>query len=937
MIRARIFLIVLCFISISSFAQSIKLSGRITNQRNEPVAGASIIIEGTSVGTAADVEGRFSINLEPGKKYVLLISASGYTSKAVADVEAAAGQNNNIDIVLDASKGTELTGVVIRTTRRLESTAALLSFQRNNSALSSGLAADFIRRTPDKNTGEVLKRVSGTSIQDNKFVIIRGLSDRYNSALINNAQLPSSEPDKKAFSFDVIPSSLVDNIIINKTATPELPGEFAGGLVQINTKDVPTKNFLTVGVSLGFNTQSVFKDFTSNERNGTDWLGFDNGTRKLPSSFPSTPQAYRALGGSNAGVQQQLELSRQFNNDVYKEQQSTALPVQSYNITYGSSTKFAGGGTFGTVLALQYRNSMLKYNVERKLHENDGDVLVQLNDDQNKYSVNVGALANFTYVKGKHKISFKNLFNQLFEDNYYTRTGISNDRIQDIDFRSSILNQRSLYTGQLEGEHQLTKSGVKLRWNGNASYNWKYQPDLRTSAYFRSRGTNNPFESNDDDTRRFFSDLEDFGYGANGTLTVPFELGKNKHTFKAGGSTLIRIRNFNSRIVRYEPTNVSQFDAAKNQLPYDQIFDPANIDIDGFKILDFTNNQDKYFGVSVLNGMFGQFDNKFGDVARLVWGLRVENFQQVLTTRDVTTKRVVTETEKWDFLPSFNLTLTPSVKHSIRVAGSRTVARPEFREIAPFAFFDYELNYGVLGNPELQRSSILNGDVRYEFYPKGGEAISVGAFYKYFNDPIELRLNPSSVLDRRNYQYTNADKAYTLGAEVEVRKNLDFLSDNLKDFNLFANLTYIYSKVSLASTSGSGSATTSNRPLQGQSPYLVNAGLQYNSENTIWGGSLLYNRIGQRLSLVGINDLGFPDVYERPRDQIDLQISKKILKKKGEIKLTWADLLNPSYYFYENIGDKKAYNSGTDRLFYSYKPGSTVTIGFTYDFNIGKN
>jgi len=374
----------LCFISISSFAQSIKLSGRITNQRNEPVAGASIIIEGTSIGTAADVEGRFSINLEPGKKYVLLISASGYTSKAVADVEASAGQNNTIDIVLEASKGTELTGVVIRTTRRQESTAALLSFQRNNSALSSGLAADFIRRTPDKNTGEVLKRVSGTSIQDNKFVIIRGLSDRYNSALINNAQLPSSEPDKKAFSFDVIPSSLVDNIIINKTATPELPGEFAGGLVQINTKDVPTKNFLTVGVSLGFNTQSVFKDFTSNERNGTDWLGFDNGTRKLPSSFPSTPQAYRALGGTNAGVQQQLELSRQFNNDVYKEQQSTALPVQSYNITYGSSTKFTGGGTFGTVLALQYRNSMLKYNVERKLNENDGDVLVQLNEEQKK-------------------------------------------------------------------------------------------------------------------------------------------------------------------------------------------------------------------------------------------------------------------------------------------------------------------------------------------------------------------------------------------------------------------------------------------------------------------------------------------------------------------------------------------------------------------------
>jgi len=400
---------------------------------------------------------------------------------------------------------------------------------------------------------------------------------------------------------------------------------------------------------------------------------------------------------------------------------------------------------------------------------------------------------------------------------------------------------------------------------------------------------------------------------------------------------LIRIRDFRSRIFRYEPASISQFDATKNLLPYNQIFAPENMTTDGFKILDFTNNQDKYFGVSILNGMFGMFDNKFGEKVRLVWGARVENFQQFLTTRDVTAKRVVVNTEKWDVLPSFNFTLSPNSKHSIRIAGSRTVARPEFREIAPFSFFDYEVNYAVNGNPDLKRSSILNGDIRYEFYPKGGEAITVGAFYKNFDDPIELRLNPSSVLDRRNYEYTNADKAITIGAEFEVRKNLDFLNQSLTNFSVFANLTYIYSKVTLASTSSSGAAVSSNRPLQGQSPYLVNLGLQYNSKQGGWNGSLLYNRIGQRLALVGINDLGFPDVYERPRDQVDIQIAKKIFNNRGELKLTWADLLNPAYYFYENTDSKKAFSSGNDRLFYSYKPGSTISIGFTYDFNVGKN
>ena len=584
--------------------------------------------------------------------------------------------------------------------------------------------------------------------------------------------MPSTEPDKKAFSFDVIPAALIDNIIVNKTATPELSGEFAGGLVQINTKDIPTKNVLSLGISLGFNSQSTFKDFTSNERNKTDWLGYDNGTRDLPIGFPKTPQEYRALGATNAGVEQQIELSRLFKNEVYAEKPYTAAPVQTYSLAWSNSSRWKDGATFGTILSLQYRSSMLKSEVERKLHEDNGNVVVELHDDQNRYAVNVGSLANFTYVKGRHKISFKNLFNQLFEDNYYTRNGVSNDRIQDINFRSSVLNQRSLYSGQLEGEHQLNSNGVRLRWNGNFAYNFKSQPDLRTSAYFRPKGTSDPYEYNDDDTRRFFSSLKDYSYGANGALSFPFTMGEDKQMFKLGGSTLIRVRDFRSRITRYEPANANQFDASKNLLPFDQIFAPENITMDGFKILDFTNNQDDYFGVSVNDGMYGMFDNKFGEKVRLVWGVRAEYFEQFLTTEDVSAKEVVINTEKWDVLPSLNFTYSPNTKQNIRIAASKTVARPEIREIAPFSFFDYEQNYGINGNPDLKRSAILNGDIRYEIYPKGGEAITIGAFYKSFDDPIELRLDPSSVVDRRNYGYSNADKAYSVGANLKLEKAL---------------------------------------------------------------------------------------------------------------------------------------------------------------------
>ena len=260
-LRTLITLFSLLFIAFSASAQTIRLNGRVLNQKNEPVAGASISVSDISRSFAADIEGRFVISLEAGKKYTFTVTAVGYQTKAVDEVEAKTTElDNTITILLNvaAKEGTE---IVIRSTARRENTSGLLSFQRNNTSLSSGLSADFIRRTPDKNTGEVLKRVSGASIQDNKFVIVRGLSDRYNQALINGAQLPSSEPDKKAFSFDVIPSQLIDNIVINKTATPDLTGEFAGGLVQVVTKDIHSNNQLIIGISQGFNKQSAFKDF----------------------------------------------------------------------------------------------------------------------------------------------------------------------------------------------------------------------------------------------------------------------------------------------------------------------------------------------------------------------------------------------------------------------------------------------------------------------------------------------------------------------------------------------------------------------------------------------------------------------------------------------------------------------------------------------------
>ncbi|MBY0476913.1 MAG: carboxypeptidase-like regulatory domain-containing protein [Chitinophagaceae bacterium] len=918
--RKLIALLPILLFTLTSAAQSLKLNGRVLNQKNEPIAGASVSVSENNRVVAADVEGRFSIVLDANKKYTLTVTAVGYQTKAVDEVEVKNADDNALIIIMNvaAKEGTE---IIIRSTARKENTSGLLSFQRNNTSLSSGLSADFIRRTPDKNTGEVLKRVSGASIQDNKFVIIRGLSDRYNQALINGAQLPSSEPDKKAFSFDVIPSQLIDNIIINKTATPDLTGEFAGGLVQIQTKDVPTKDILNIGVGFGFNTQSTFKDFTTNLRETSDWFGFDDGRRNIPDGFPTRNQY------AKTNEAQRIAESKKFRSDVFNERTITAAPTQSYNITYGVGRKLKGGSSIGFIGGLIYRNSQSLYNVDRSLADFNGSVERRFTDRQNKFSSTVGAVANVSFTGKKTKISFKNLYNQLFDDNYYIRTGQNVLDGQDINFRSSVLNQRSLYSSQLEAEQQLSKSGIKLKLNGNFSYNLKSQPDLRTASYTRSTGSNDQFALTEDETGRFFSSLKDFSYGGGGSLSIPFKLAGEKQTFKAGGSTLIRIRDFQSRNFRYRLD-----DNANSQLlflPYNEIFDQQYIAPGKFYYADETQNEDKYFGVSIVNAGYAMFDNKFSEKVRLVWGLRAENFQQFLTTIRSDLQRVIVNTNKWDFLPSLNFTYNINTKHQVRLAGYRTVARPEFREIAPFSFYDFEQNYSVSGDTTLRRSDIWNADVRYEWYPKAGEAISIAGFYKQFKDPIELRaLAAGSV---RRYQFQNAGIANTIGFEIEIRKSLAFISQSMSEFNIFSNITVLSSKVNLTGTSAGGVVESFNRPLQGQSPYLVNVGLQYNQKDNKFNASILYNRIGQRLALVGGKDQGLYDIYERPRDLVDLQFGMKVLKNRGELRVTASDLLNQKFFFYENVDNKKAYNKSTDRLWNSYTPGTTVSVTFSYD------
>lgn len=912
----------LCLLLSSAvFAADGKVVGKVIDKKtNEVLIGVTVIVEGTSKGSVTDVEGRFSLNLAPGK-YSLVLQYVGYQKKILSDVIVKSSGVQELNVTLE-SAAKDMKEVVVTASVKKESINALLSMQKNNASISDGISAEVIRKSPDRNTSEVLKRVSGTSVQDNKFVIVRGLTDRYNAATINNAILPSSEPDRKAFSFDIVPSNLIDNILIYKTANPDLPGDFSGGVVQVMTKDIPNTSFLDVSAAIGTNSISTGKDFNPGYVGGGDFLGFDDGSRSLPDGFPSTSK-YRGASGD-----QQATYAKKLPNRYGDRYDANAWPSQNYQVNWGLKKDFRNEGTFGSILSVTYRNSQNIVHSERRDYESEGisDLAFDYKDTIHRFSTNLGALANFAYKKGRHKIAFKNLFNRLFENNNLLRRGFRDNVYLESTGTETMI--KTLLSSQLEGEHRIGKES-KFSWNLNYALTMRDQPDYHVLPYNKDSSALDdpkvPLEVVLRDTYRFYSDLQDNAYGGSLNYSLPFKWMGRKHTLKAGVLKQYKTREFSARIFRYN-TGIDFADRSLMSLPARSIFSKNNIGRNGFILEEVTNNTDKYDAWSDLNAGYVMLDNRLGEKFRLVWGVRVESFVYEVNTSDFSGEKVRVERDYLDVLPSLNLTYNMTEKTNLRLSGSRTVTRPEFREVANFSYYDFTRNAILKGNPNLERGQNTNADFRFETYPSGGEVLSASLFMKHFDKPIEQVIPAGAPASNLILTYANPNSAMSYGIEVEVRKKLSFINDAawLENFVAFANAAIIRSKVDLKGIDYS--VADPDRPMQGQSPYLINAGLQYSSPNTKWSVSALYNKVGQRIAAVGFGK-EYPDIYENGRDILDFQISYKILSNKGEIKLNVGDVLAQKSIFYQNLDDKRTYASGTDKMQYSFRYGTNFSLG----------
>jgi outer membrane receptor for ferrienterochelin and colicin len=909
-------------------AQTGKLSGKLLNNKNEIISGASVVsLNGK--GVSSDVEGRFSLNLPTGKQQIV-VTALGYAKKIIADIDIVAGTTTELNIILETATK-ELENVSVKSSSaRKETVNALLQFQKNTSTVTQVVSAEAIKRSPDKNTGEVLKRVPGTSIQEGKYLVVRGLSDRYNQAMLNGALLSSTEPDRKTFSFDIFPSQMIDNIIINKAFVPELPGEWAGGLVQINTKDVPSKNFLNIQIGTGFNTQTIGNDFYKYKGGSLDVFGFDDGTRALPNDLPTKSNL------NNLSAAEKTDLLKQLPNSwsTYKNK-TNFLPVLSktFQLNGGFNASIGKKNKLGGIFAINYNRSLRRTEYRNSIYSITGtSASVSFDYNNNKYAQNIlwGALGNLTLQLGNHsKISFRNILNVNSSDYTIKRTGkdFENDPIDGENIRATELGFRAntFFNTQLSGDHNLASIKTKLHWYGSFNILDQYIPDQRRIQYNQDPGNaNNPYyllisasQTSQKSGSRFFSFLNDYIYSGGTDVAKTFTLFDLPLTLKGGYMLQVKDRLFDSRPFSiYLPG----FNPALQSLNESNVFASENFGAGGFAYNEISGNRFRYLANTILNAGFLQFDNQFSDKLRATWGARVENFDQLIGSTDPQDPRYV-HSQVNDILPGANVTYKLNPQTNIRLAVSQTVVRPEFRELSPFAFFDFELGATVTGNKELIRTKINNLDLRYELYPKAGELITVGLFYKYFKNPIELFFNQSGAGSSSTFNYINADHAKGFGAEFEMRKKLDF-SDALKNFTFQSNFSYIYNRVTKENAK-------LDRPMQGQSPYLINVSLQYDVEKLGLNTTVLFNQIGRRILYVGNQD--YPPVWERSRPLFDLQFAKKVLKNKGEVKLNISDLLNKRAYFYHDIDNNDKYIKGSkDVIAIDRKYGTNVSISFSY-------
>lgn len=940
--------------------------GRVTGvivdeESGEPLPGATIRI-GTQTAIT-NIDGAYSFTLPAGDHYLADVNSLGYGTKQVTDIQIAADAVLQLNISLHRAKG-QLEGVVVKNTARKESVEALYVRQKNAAGLTDGISAEQIARTPDKHLGEVLKRVSGVSTLDNKYVVVRGLSERYNGSMLNNQLMPSTELNRKQFSYDIIPAHLVESMVVYKTLTPDLSAEFGGGLLSVTTRSIPTGNFFTVSAGSSYNSLTTGKPFLSLKLEGREYWGLAGKSRNLLGSSKwkyasDIVNTYENLGKTTKLFSNNWGVYR-FNAPVSRNGElSFGRVVQLGNRRKLGITAAAGlRNTFQTQQVIMSRDGFSGKYVE-------GEDLATFSGLRYGLTSNLSALAGIGYSGPSAKIEMQALYLQMLDQQLILGAGEHQDPTGYFVGYYDLTQQTRMLQNQLKGEHAIGKKGVKINWLGSYMILNRERPDNHQfkATMLQKTDVNNveelniqsPFSSGvTEGALRWWTKAAENNFAWSGDVSVPVAARPGtvrlSNVFKTGYAGWRKDRFF------YVLNTGSKYDMT--------YFPPLSTAFDNNRKgeIYFSPFGDDFHRIASLHSGYAMLDQRLGKL-RLVWGLRAEYYSlnranALLDSlfRNINAGRggdnsfdysdIKSREPDWNLFPSANLTYQLTSDMNLRLAYAKSIVRPDLREMSFFQEYDFELG-GTYGS-NLVRSTIMHHyDFRYEWYPGPGEVLSLSLFYKNIHYPMEIY----KVTDQRTFYLRNNKAAVNKGIEVEVRKSLAFTQlPVIKNLTIYGNGTFLASEVTpmvvnynllnpndpLKITPVETILPKEKRPQAGASNYMLNGGVYYDTRPVSL--SLSYNYVSNRL--LRLEDVYTRSVFERPLTALDAQVAVRVLKRRGEVKINASNLLNSYSLAYGNMYNgtgvpplkELLYRKGVDGVDYSGRPGRTYSVTFSYRF-----
>ncbi|MCP4437502.1 MAG: TonB-dependent receptor [Aureispira sp.] len=947
-------IIILAFLLVSTLnAQNGTLTGTVIEaESGMTTIGANVLVVGTSQGTSTDLDGKYLIKgIEPGV-YTVECSYLGFETKKIENVRIEAGEVTTLDVKLGEATVDIGLEVVVEAKKVTNTESALLAVQRKSAVALDGISASQISKAGDKDVAGAIRRIPGVTVQGGKYVYVRGLGDRYSKTTLNGAEIPGLDPNRNTVQMDLFPTPLIDNIMVAKTFAPNFYGDFSGGYIDITTKDFPEAFTLNISASVGVNTASTFnKNIYTSKRGKLDLLGFDDGSRGLPTllqdnKVPNTTTSSSLLP----------DMTRAFSNNWTMEQ--VAKPV-NHNLSFSVGDQVSlFGKPLGLVFSLTYQHKFSGFDdgnygiyglTENVANNPNTSLNRELVLKQNASSDNIlwGGMFGSSYkIANGHKIGLTLMHNQsgTTSTRYLSGRKYRDDKDDVFETRTWKYTQRSLSTMQLRGKHVFAKAkNLEINWQSSYSLSLQKTPDLRyfTNRYRTETGEDTKYfikPSSDRMPSRFYRDMEQGNWSNKVDLALPFKQWSDLSAkVRAGASYLMKNRNFkekryqfNQKGIRYNGDPTAYFQES-NLIAYDA--ESGNYANGGDGI--FVSNSEgddlrnTYDAAQNVIGAYAMVEMPIIRKLRFVGGLRMEttdirlkSYSQQLLTKYPEVDGEQKILNNVDFLPSVNLNYEFTEKMKLRMGYNRTLARPTFRELAPFSSFDVEGGYLFTGNPDLDRTLIDNVDLRWEWYFNPGEIVSVSGFYKNFTNPIERTFNPEQ--PNGEFTYRNVDNALLAGVELEVRKKLNF-APVLEDFTVALNFSYIYSRTTidakeLEQIHATNPDVKPYRALFGQSPYSVNAALYYQNKFGT-NCNLVFNIVGPRIAY--ITSGGTPNIYEQSRPQLDFNVSQRIVKG---LTATFSakNLLNTSYN--ESIEfNGRTYNVN------SYDLGMSFSLGVKYN------